>query len=519
MKAALPYAKRSFLGIGLLVLLFLIPTLVACGNASGTGSTGGTPTPKNTATNGGTGSGTTTVTPGIRLGVQPCPGATKNLAYWNPFILRQSGFYHVESVSCANLVGTVALQALVTVRHSNDGKTLDVYVFNNITRATPTRVFQLMGLVQGKAKISGYNTVLTASADQLSTLNAGKPVSAMTADLFREFKWSDKAGTLVQIAFPGIFPDLTRYQAENDQAQVNQGHQPWKLSATMVANALAASLLNWPPNSSTTLLSGGGAHDVNAVVRVTNSAPGGQNITVTLSRLEGNTNGGIWEAIAVATNGMSLTGPAPLAVLSSPAVVKGTGNAFEGQIGQVKVLDHLYHSLGQAPAMGVVGNGATSFSTNLHYQSTFPAGIQEGVLVLSTYSPKNGVLTAVMEKVLVNGAPRRTFAVQSVDLTVSPNSIAGKACGSAATFTYTATFHVPAGTAGGTIRFMYTSNNGRISQSASVTVPAGQSTAVYTFTTSGTLYADHTYPGIAEVLVTSPNMVNSPQIKPAGLCR
>lgn len=512
MQAASPYAKRLFLGISFLVLLFLIPTLVACGTVSDTSST---PDPKSTATNGGTGSATPTVTPGPLAGVQPCPGATKNSAYWNPFILKQSGVYKVESVSCANLMGTTTLQALVTVRHSNDGSTLDVYVFDNTSSAMPTRIFQLMGLVQGKAKISGYNTVLTASADELSALNAGKPVSEMKADLFREFKWSANTGTLVQIAFPGIFPDLTRYQAEDDQAQVNKGHQPWKLSATMVANTLAASLLNWPTNSSTTLLSGGGAHDVNAVVRVTNSA---QNITVTLSRLEENTNGGIWEAITVATDGMSLTSPAPNALISTPVIVKGTGNAFEGQVGQVMVLDHLYHSLGQAPAMGVVGNGPTSFSTNLYYQSTFPAGIQEGVLVLSNYSPRDGVMTAVMEKVLINGAPQRTFAVQSVDLTVTPNSIAGKACGSPATFTYTATFHVPAGTAGGTIQFMYTTNNGRSTQSASVTVPAGQSTATYTFTTSGTLYADHTYPGVTEVLVTSPNAVNSPQIKPAGMC-
>ena len=515
MKATSIYAKRLFSGIGLLVLLFLIPTLVACGAASGTGST---VTPTSTATNNGNGGAALTVTPGILLGVQACPGATKDPAYWNPFILSQSGTYKVESVSCANLMGTPTLQALVTVRHSNDGSTLDVYVFNNIRSATPTRIFQLMGLVQGKAKISGYNTVLTASADELSALNADKPVSQMTADLFREFRWSDKAGTLAQIAFPGIFPDLTRYSAEDDQAQVNQGHQPWKLSATMVANALAVSLLNWPTTSSATLLSGGGAHDIDAVVRVTNSTAGGGSITVTLSRLEENANGGIWEATAVATDGMSLSGPEPLAVLSSPTLVKGTGNAFEGQIGKVKVLDHLYHSLGEASAMGAVGNGATSFSSNLYYQSTFPAGIQEGVLVLSTYSPKNGVMTAVMEKVLVNGALERTFAVQSVDLTVSPNSIAGKACGSTASFTYTATFHVPAGTAGGTIQFMYTTNNGRGSQSASVTVPAGQSTATYTFTTSGTLYADHTYPGIAEVQVTSPNMVNSQQVKPMGLC-
>jgi len=68
--------------------------------------------------------------------------------------------------------------------------------------------------------------------------------------------------------------------------------------------------------------------------------------------------------------------------------VKGTGSAFEGLIGQVMVLDHLYNTIGKTSAIGVVGNGPTSFSTSLYYQSTFPAGIQEGMLVL--YAPTAG---------------------------------------------------------------------------------------------------------------------------------
>lgn len=110
------------------------------------------------------------------------------------------------------------------------------------------------------------------------------------------------------------------------------------------------------------------------------------------------------------------------------------------------------------------------------------------------------------------------FKVTSVDLVVNPNSIAGKVCGSSATFTYTATFHIPANTAGGTIQFSYTLNNGRSQTNASVTVSPGQTTKTYTFTSSGTLPPDHTYPGIAEVLVSSPNAVSSPQVKPAGAC-
>lgn len=406
MQATSRYARYMFLGIGF-VLLSLLPTLAACSTGNGTGSSGGTSTAQSTAGKSVTGVATSSVTAGVLLGVQPCPGATRDPSYWNPFILPQSGSYKVESVSCANIMDAPALQALVTVRHSDAGSSLDVYVFSNITATTPTRIFLIMGLVKGDAKISGYNTVLTAQADELSALNKGKLVSAMTADLFREFDWSAPAGKLIQVAFPGIFPDLTRYQAEADQAQVNQGHQPWKLSATMVANALAASLLNWPTNSSTTLLSGGGAHDVSAVVLIKSSYVVSGHIKVTLSRLEGNTQNGIWEAIAVESDDASITSPLPLTIINNPVSVKGTGNAFEGTIGQVIVLDHLYHPLGQATATGATGNGQTTFSTGVSYQSTFPAGTQEGVLFLSIPSNANGsIATAVMEKVLIPGLPQ-----------------------------------------------------------------------------------------------------------------
>jgi hypothetical protein len=110
------------------------------------------------------------------------------------------------------------------------------------------------------------------------------------------------------------------------------------------------------------------------------------------------------------------------------------------------------------------------------------------------------------------------FQVTSVDLTVSPSSVAGQACGTQMTFTYTATFHVAPGGPGGTIQFAYTLNNGRSSANAHVNVSPGQTTVTYTFTSSGALPADHTYPGVAEVLVSSPDAVHSPQVQVAGAC-
>ncbi len=393
------------IGSGLLVMLFLIPILAACG--AGASMSPGSPTaisttPESTATAGANPTGT----PEVNLGVQPCPGDTGNPAYWQAIIGTSGGPLKVQSVSCAHMTGNSSFQALVTGQRSNAGPTLDVYVFNNITSAAPTKIFQALGLVKGAARISHYSTFMTAQADELSALNAGKPESAMTADLFREFKWSASAGKLVQAVFPGIFPDLTRWQGEEDQASVNAGHQPWKLSATQVEDALVVSLLNWSASSPTTLISGGGEHDVSAVVRVRNNLPVSGTILVTLSRLEGNTNGGIWEAIAVKVDGMTITSPDPMTVLSNPVSVKGTGNAFEGVIGHVIVLDHLYNSLGQAMAIGMIGNGQTTFSTSLSFQTTFPAGVQEGVLVLSAPSNANGsIAAAVMQKVLIMGLP------------------------------------------------------------------------------------------------------------------
>ncbi|HEX2349058.1 MAG TPA: hypothetical protein VHI51_11560, partial [Ktedonobacterales bacterium] len=87
-----------------------------------------------------------------------------------------------------------------------------------------------------------------------------------------------------------------------------------------------------------------------------------------------------------------------------------------------------------------------------------------------------------------------------------------------ATFTYTATFHVPAHSAGGVIQYAYTLNNGRSQTAGSVQVPAGATSAAATFTSAGALPADHTWPGVAMVMVTSPNHVTSPSVTPSGAC-
>jgi hypothetical protein len=110
------------------------------------------------------------------------------------------------------------------------------------------------------------------------------------------------------------------------------------------------------------------------------------------------------------------------------------------------------------------------------------------------------------------------FTITSIDISVNPTSIQGTTCGSYLTVTYTATFHIAANSPGGVIQFNYTINNGRGENTASVTVDPGQTTKTYSFTWSGNLPADHTYPEPGGVMSTSPNSVSSGTVGPTGQC-
>ncbi|HVB20341.1 MAG TPA: hypothetical protein VNG51_00160 [Ktedonobacteraceae bacterium] len=378
----------------LCLLLFLFAACSSGSTNSATPTAGHAATPTS-------GSSKATATPVINLGTQPCPDAVKSLAHWDALIGTQSGVSQVGQVTCGNLIGQPTLQALIVVDYAGTGHVVDVYVYNNITAAAPQQIFKLQNLYMGEAKISGYNTLLSGEVDQGSSVNRGKSNAAYTVDLFREFKWSDGVGTLVQVSFPGIYPDLTRYQAENDQAQVNQGHNGWKLSAAQVANNMAVSLLGWSNSSTATIVSGGGGSDADAVVNVRSANVGAGTITVTMSRLESNTNGGIWIVTDVASKGFTITSPVERDSIRSPVIITGTGTAFEGVIGTVEVLDHLYNNIGHASAK--VSSGSDGFSTSVTYTTSFH-GVQEGLVVLLAENNAGGPARAVvMEKELVGG--------------------------------------------------------------------------------------------------------------------
>jgi hypothetical protein len=343
--------------------------------------------------------------PGVALGEVPCPASVNNAQHWNAILGLNGTSDTVAGISCANMKGNPSLQALVTVYHHNTDMQ-DAYIFDRITDAHPVQLFKLQGLYRGLAVISNYSTIMTGEVDRASSINQGKTGDQLTTDLFREFKWVEGSGTFEQVAFPGIFPDLTRYQAELDQRTVTAGQDTWKNDPAKVAKALVAKFFDWKRPVTTKVLSGGSAQDVDARVQVQETAPQGASfgpsVVVTLSRLEGNTSN-MWVAIAVDDGSfMSITSPVKWGLLSSPATVKGTGSAFEGDVGTVYVLDHHYSVIGHAKGVPATGMGKTTFSATITYSATFHGGAQEGLLAYYRYSEADGTIAgAVIQKVLV----------------------------------------------------------------------------------------------------------------------
>ena len=377
---------RRWLFIGSCALLALTLVLSACDQGGGNPA-GATKSPAATASS-----------HGIQLGQQPCPASVKAVDHWNA-VADTGPTKMVEGVICGYLMGVPSLQAVVEIGHKDTKFLIDVDVFTAITSTKPVRIFALSGLLQGDVNISNYNTLLTAQIDANSSLNKGHPAAQQLVDLYREFKWSDSAGTLVPVAFPGLYPDISRFQAEFEQYEVNngRGYQQWRLSATTTAQNFAEFVLKWDPNTPTTVLSGGGTNDTKAVVLIKNPSVGSAAIRLSLSRLELNANGGIWEVTDVTTDGITISSPQNTQQLSSSAQVTGTNIAFTRDATTIVVLDHDRAAIGQASS-----TGKQAFAVHIPYSTSFQDGTQEGILALFTYAGSHAIVGAVMVKVLLN---------------------------------------------------------------------------------------------------------------------
>jgi hypothetical protein len=354
-----------------LTLLLSACTAVAVSNPfavpakSGNGTVSITPTTFETAVS----STPTPVPPVITLQVVNCP-STLNIN-WDALVGTHAQINKVQKVICGSLEGYGSLQALVNVRYYAPGARLDFYVYTNLY-GTPAQQFKAQGLLDGDAQSSPTGTIITAEIGPNGLENAAPNV-------FKEYQWEGSA--FAQVYFPGIYPDMTHYQAEQTQAQVSSGYDTSKDSAYSSVTEFALHVLHWPQitNKTITYDSRHGIY----IVECENIGPGGGGFYAHLFRLD-NVLTNIFEIsqITPLDSNIQLSNPLPGAQVSSPAQIKGTSLATGQILGQSVLYDDQYTIVGNSGAINsTVSSGYTPFSSSVPFKLSEESGLQEGVVI------------------------------------------------------------------------------------------------------------------------------------------
>jgi hypothetical protein len=389
--------------IGALILLcsLLAMLLSACTSFFATPTQSGTPTSGATSSTATAIASPTArpVLPTITLQVSGCPSLSIN---WDSLVGTHANVNKVQKVICGSLTGVGTLDALVGVRYYSPDARLDYYVYDNLG-GTPSQRFSRQGLLNGDALISSVGTIVTAE------INPDDPIKGLV-DLFKEYQWN--GATFGQVLFPGIYPDVTRYQAEQAQAQVKQELAAGQTQATMTdgwrlapaggVTRLARNIFHWT-NFSVALPLHSALLTV-LPITVTNLAAGGGGFIAVVHHLNENP-ANIFEIEQVnSINGSAgLNSPVAYAHLSSPVSVSGSSQASGSILGQAVLYDDVYTIVGNSGAIhSPASSGYVQFTVSIRY--SLAPGLEEGVVAFFPTAQSNIALSnqAILVKVLLS---------------------------------------------------------------------------------------------------------------------
>lgn len=399
--------RQSLVYLGALILLFSMAVLLsACSNPfqrpaqSGTPQPNAgnidTPTPVVSPTTGPSG-------PKINFQAVGCPSTLS--INWDKLVGTKAGVNKVQKVTCGTFENG-ALAALVNVRYYSPDAKMDFYVYDNLFGA-PAKRFGVPGLLGGDAQISPTNTIITAENPNNDPLGP---------NLFKEYQWN--GSTYAQILFPGMYPDMTHYQAEKDQANVNAqlaqttatptaSNNVWQNSAFAVVNKMAQDVFHWSSSTIKNTVVTYNSPTQTYIIQTTNYGPGGGGFTTSLFRLD-NVVTNIFEVKQVTSidgtallnspaNGLTQPLPSPIKVSSS---YQSSGTI----LGRVAVYNDTYVLVGDTNAIhGSASTGSVSFAPSVSYHLE-ARGLQEG-LVAFYVTNQNNIVTSnqvVLAKVFLS---------------------------------------------------------------------------------------------------------------------
>lgn len=311
--------------------------------------------------------------PTITLQVVGCPsGISLN---WDNLVGTKLNVNKVQKVTCGSLEGNGSLEALINVRYYTPDAKLDYYVYDNLY-GTPSRTFSAQGLLDGDAQISPSGTVMTAEIGPQDTIKA-KP------DVFKEYQWN--GSSFVQVFFPGIYPDMTYYQAEQNQAQLNtelnagNKQDAWRIGFFGVPDHLARTIFHWTNIDTHTIRfrSSTGTY----VVAVYNLGPGGGGFIASMFHLD-NSEANTFEIMQLTSidGSVSLSIPTTGQRLSNPITISGSTYANGTILGKVVLYNDTFVTIGDSGDIrSPASAGYVNFTKSINYHLN-SSGVQEAAV-------------------------------------------------------------------------------------------------------------------------------------------
>jgi hypothetical protein len=311
--------------------------------------------------------------PTITLQVIGCPsGLSLN---WDNLVGTKVNVDKVQKVTCGSLEGSGSFDALINVRYYTPDTKLDYYVYNNLYR-TPDRIFNVQGLLDGDAQISPRGTIMTAEIGSQDSLKTRQ-------DVFKEYQWNGSA--FIQVMFPGMYPDMTYYQAEQNQTQLNtelaagNKQDEWRNLFFGVPDHLAKTIFHWTNIDTRTVRfrSSIGTY----IVAGYNLGSGGGGFIASMFHLDNNA-ANTFEIMQLTSidGSVLLNTPATGVKLGNPLTINGSSYANGSILGKVVVYNDTFIDIGDS---GDIRSPATSgyvnFTKSINYHLN-SLGVQEAAV-------------------------------------------------------------------------------------------------------------------------------------------
>lgn len=311
--------------------------------------------------------------PTITLQVIGCPsGLSLN---WDNLVGTKVNVNKVQKVTCGSLEGSGSFEALINVRYYTPDAKLDYYVYDNLS-GTPIQTFSIQGLLDGDAQISPGGTIITTEIGQQDTIKA-KP------DVFKEYQWN--GSKFAQTFFPGFYPDMTYYQAEQNQVQLNtelaagNKQNAWRIGFFGVPDHLARVIFHWTSIDTRTVRfqSSSGTY----IVSVYNLGPGGGGFIVHMFHLD-NSEANTFEIMQLTSidGSVLLNTPTSGVQFGNPITISGSSYANGAILGKAVVYNDTFVDIGDSGDIhGPTSTGYVNFTKAINYHLNSP-GVQEAAV-------------------------------------------------------------------------------------------------------------------------------------------